>query len=88
VVAKVPADLAGDRRYRERQEARATGRFKAVHRIDQANGGDLDQVFQRLTAAGKAAGYVFGDWEVAIDELIAPPPPFGIVGGELGIPAL
>jgi hypothetical protein len=75
VVTEVPADLAGNRRNRERQEVGVTSRFEAVHRIDQTDCGYLKQIIQRLTATGKAAGYVPGDRKIATDQLITPPPP-------------
>src|SRR2546423_4162975 len=61
VVAELPADFAGDRRYREGQEGRAPGGFETVHRIDQADGGDPTQVVPRLSAPGAAAGRGFRD---------------------------
>jgi hypothetical protein len=44
----VPAQLAEDRRYRERRERIAALRVKALERLEQADRGDLEQVVVRL----------------------------------------
>lgn len=48
---------------------RAEGGFEAVHSVDQAQGGDLDQVIVGLSAADKPAREVFGHRQIAADQL-------------------
>jgi hypothetical protein len=67
----VPLDLADDRRGRVRRELDAAVRVEAVDRLDQADGGDLGQVVQRLTAVAEAAREMLDERQVHADQLVA-----------------
>lgn len=55
-IAKVPTDLAEDRRRCEACEVHAARRIEPVDRFDQPDGADLDQVVERLAATGISPG--------------------------------
>ena len=44
---------------------------EAVHRLDQADRADLDEVVERLTAVGEPSGAVVDEREVQLHELLA-----------------
>ena len=67
----MPANLAHDRRHRERHEVRAGVDVEPDHGVDQTHPGDLDQVVARLAAAVEAAGDVVGQRQAALDDAVA-----------------
>ena len=70
VVAEVPADLAHDRRHRERHEVRAGVDVEPDHGVHQADAGDLHEVVARLTAAVEATRDVVGQRQAALDDAV------------------
>jgi hypothetical protein len=53
-VPEVPADLADDRRHRVARELHAAVDVEAVDRLDQPERANLDEILERLAAAGVA----------------------------------
>ncbi len=72
-VAEVAAQLAEDRRDRVGREREPALRVPAVHRLDQADRGDLDEVIERLARSPVAQGERAGERHVALDQLLAGP---------------
>ena len=71
VVPEVPADLAHDRRHRERHEVRTGVDVEPDDRVHQADPGDLDQIVAGLAAAVEAAGDVIGQRQASLDDAVA-----------------
>ena len=70
-VAEVAAQLAEDRRHRVGREREPALRVPAVDGLDEADGGDLDQVVERLARAPVAQRERAGERHVALDQLLA-----------------
>src|SRR5437763_3882147 len=85
---EVATNLPGDGGHRKGQKVCTALGFEAVHGMDQTDGGDLNEVLQRFTAASEAAREAFGQWEVTADQLLAQLLAFGIVSSQRGIAAL
>lgn len=71
LVAEVPFDLADDGGGGVRGELDAALRVEAVHGLDQADGGDLGQIVQRLATVAEAPGQMLDEREVHTDEGVA-----------------
>ena len=67
-VAEVALDLAGDVRRGERRQPQAAVEVEAVDRIDEADRADLDQVVERLAAAGVADRDAAHEGQQALDQ--------------------
>src|SRR5207249_10366145 len=67
-VAAVALELARDGGGGVGREFDLAVRVESVDRLDQADGGHLDQVVHRLPASGEPAGQVFDQPEVALDQ--------------------
>ena len=72
-VAKVPAQLAGDRRPGVCAERDADRRVVSLDRLEHAEAGDLEEVVHRLATAGEAHRFTAGEVEVQLDQLVAQP---------------
>ena len=70
-VAEVPFDLAQDRRRGVGGELQPPVGIEAVDCLDQTDGADLDEVVERLVAAGEASGEIDDERQVRADELVA-----------------
>ena len=68
-VAEVAADLAEDRRHRVAREREPAVRVPAVHGLDEAHRGDLNEVVERLRSAAVAQGEAASERHVALDQL-------------------
>ena len=66
LVAEVALDLADDRRRGVRRELHAALGVEPVDRLDQADGGDLDEVVERLAAVAEPAGAVLHQGQVQV----------------------
>src|SRR3954471_8261815 len=73
LVAEVALDLAEDGRRRVGREAHLAGDVEAVDRLHDPDARDLDEVVERLPAAGVAAGERPGEREHLLGELVAGP---------------
>ena len=80
LVPEVPLDLADDRRGGVRGELDAAVEVEAVDRLDQADRADLDEVVERLAAAGEPAGEVLDERQVQPDQLVPRRLVLGAVG--------
>jgi hypothetical protein len=67
----VPLDLADDCRRRIGRELDAAAEVEAVHRLDQADRGDLDEVVVWLAPVAEAPCQVLDEGQVGLDERIA-----------------
>ena len=67
----MPANLAHDGRYRERDEIRTGFDVEPGHRVDQADAGYLHQIVARFAAAFETAGDVVGQRQAALDDLVS-----------------
>ena len=70
-VAEVAPQLAEDRRHGVGREREPALRVPAVDGLDEADGGDLDQVVERLAGAPVAQRERAGERHVALDQLLA-----------------
>jgi hypothetical protein len=71
LVPEVALQLADDRRGGVGRELEAPVRVEPVDRLQQAQGGDLDQVVERLAAVGEPPGQILGQPHVGGDEVVA-----------------
>src|SRR5215207_9175983 len=71
LVTEVAFDLAEDVRGRVGGELDLPVYIEAVHRLDQADGGDLDQIVQRLPATCELAGQKLGQGKLLLDDPLA-----------------
>lgn len=71
LVTEVALDLAHDRGSRVGRELHPAVRVETVDRLDQADGGDLGEVVQRLAAVAEAAREVLDERQVHADQLVA-----------------
>jgi hypothetical protein len=81
----VPAHLAADRGHGEREEVAAPLGLEAVHGVNQADGGHLNQVIQRLSSVGEPARDVLGDRQIAGDQPFPELLPAGIRDVQVGV---
>jgi hypothetical protein len=79
VVPEVPTDPTDDGRHNEPNEWPLT-RVIAVDRSDQAQPGDLDQIFAGLSPPDEAVCDVVGQRHTAGDDPAAPLPAFLVIG--------
>jgi hypothetical protein len=68
VVTEVASDLAHHRRDREGEKLDASVDVEAVHGVDQADSGSLDEVVERLTAATISMRDVIGKRQTTLDD--------------------
>src|SRR5918999_4401450 len=71
LVTEVTFDLTEDIRRRVGGELDLPVNVEAVHRLYQADGGDLDQIVQRFSAARELAGQKLGQGELFLDDPLA-----------------
>src|ERR1700734_379839 len=71
IVAEMPADLAHDRGHREGDEVGAGFDVEAGDRVDQSDAGHLNQVVARFPTPLEAPGYVIGQRQAALDDLVS-----------------
>src|SRR5439155_15820888 len=71
LVPEVPLQLADDGWRGVGGELDLAIGVEPVDRLDQADRGDLDQVVQRLAAAGEPPGQVFDQAEMSLDQLLS-----------------
>ena len=70
-VAQMPAQLAEDRRHRERRERIAALRVIALERLEQADRGDLQQVVERLGRMAVARREAARERQIALEQRVA-----------------
>ena len=71
MIAEVLAELAEDRRHRERAEPRAHVGIEAVDRVQQPDAGDLLEVLDRLSGVPVAVGEGAREGQVTPDGFLA-----------------
>jgi hypothetical protein len=81
----VAADLTLDGRDGEGEEVTAEPGFESVDREEQAEAGDLGEVFERLTPTGEALRDVARDRQVAAEQLVSQLLASGVGPGERGV---
>ncbi len=69
-VAEVTLDLADDGRRGVGRELDAALGVEAVDGLDQTDGGDLDEVVQRLAAVAEPARQVLDEGQVHLDQVV------------------
>jgi hypothetical protein len=74
-------DLADDRRRRIGQERCFPGRVESVHRFDQSDSRDLDQIIAILAAPAEPRGEPADDRHAAADDFFPVLTASGIIGG-------
>jgi hypothetical protein len=70
-ITKVTADLALNRRRRERTECHTAGRIEAFARFNQPNRSELNEIIEFFAAAGVAARHRPDQREVSLDQLLS-----------------
>jgi hypothetical protein len=73
----MPLDLTDDRGGRVGRELHATLRVEPIDGFDQADGGDLHQVVQRLATVAETPCKVLDERQMHLDELLAYGHPLG-----------
>ena len=60
-------------------------RFESIHRVNQTDSGDLNQVLKWFTTPGEAARQVLGHRQITTDQLLAHPVALRVITSQLGI---